>query len=106
MTETEFIALAERTLQRLESAVEDVDDDIDLSRQGNVLTIEFDDGFQIVINVQVPTRQIWLASFKGGHHYSFDGKSWVEGSGERIEVTLAALLTKKLGRAVEAAELS
>ena len=60
MTETEFIALAERTLQRLESAVEDVDDDIDLSRQGNVLTIEFDDGFQIVINVQVPTRQIWL----------------------------------------------
>ena len=73
MTETEFIALAERTLQRLESAVEDVDDDIDLSRQGNVLTIEFDDGFQIVINVQAPTRQIWFACFKGGQHYSFEG---------------------------------
>ena len=68
MTETAFIALAERTLQRLESAVEDVDDDIDLSRQGNVLTIEFDDGFQIVINVQAPTRKIWLANFNGRHN--------------------------------------
>lgn len=105
MTETEFIALAERTLQRLESSVEVVDDDIDLSRQGNVLTIEFEDGFQIVINVQVPTRQIWLASFKGGHHYSFNGKTWTEGSGERIEETLAALLSKKLGRPVLSTEL-
>ena len=77
MTETEFIALAERTLQRLESAVEDVDDDIDLSRQGNGLTIEFDDCFHIVINVQAPTRQIWLASIKGGTPYSFAGNSWV-----------------------------
>ena len=59
MTETEFIELAESTLQRIQSAVEAVDDDLDVDRQGNVLTIEFDDGFQIVINSQTPTQQLW-----------------------------------------------
>ena len=39
MTETEFIELAESTLQRIQSAVEAVDDDLDVELQGNVLTI-------------------------------------------------------------------
>ncbi len=52
MTETEFIELAESTLQRIQSAVEAAADEVDVDRQGNVLTIEFDDGFQIVINKQ------------------------------------------------------
>ena len=39
MTETKFIELAESTLQRIQSAVEEVDEDLDVDRQGNVLTI-------------------------------------------------------------------
>lgn len=102
MTETKFIELAESTLQRIQSAVEEVDEDLDVDRQGNVLTIEFDDGFQIVINLQTPTQQIWLASLKGGHHYEFYGSDWLDMSSKRsITEDLSALLTKKLGRAVE-----
>lgn len=102
MTETEFIELAESTLQRIQSAVEAVDDDLDVDRQGNVLTIEFDDGFQIVINMQTPTRQLWLASLKGGHHYERSGQEWLDTcSRHRITEDLSALLTQKLGRVVK-----
>lgn len=102
MTETEFIELAESTLQRIQSSVEEVDEDLDVDRQGNVLTIEFEDGFQIVINRQSPTQQIWLASLKGGHHYEWCGSDWLETSSKHsITEDLSALLTKKLGRAVE-----
>jgi CyaY protein len=102
MTETEFIELAESTLQRIQSAVEAVDDDLDVDRQGNVLTIEFDDGFQIVINMQTPTRQLWLASLKGGHHYERSGQEWLDTcSRHSITEDLSALLTQKLGRVVK-----
>ncbi len=102
MTETEFIELAESTLQRIQSSVEEVDEDLDVDRQGNVLTIEFEDGFLIVINRQSPTQQIWLASLKGGHHYEWCGSDWLETSSKHsITEDLSALLTKKLGRAVE-----
>ncbi len=102
MTETKFIELAESTLQRIQSAVEEVDEDLDVDRQGNVLTIEFDDGFQIVINLQTPTRQIWLASLKGGHHYEFCSSDWLDTSSKHsITEDLSALLSKKLGRLVE-----
>lgn len=102
MTETEFIELAESTLQRIQSAVEAVDDDLDVDRQGNVLTIEFDDGFQIVINRQTPTQQLWLASVKGGHHYERNAGEWLDTCTRRsIFKDLSSLLTQKLGRAVE-----
>ena len=102
MTETEFIELAESTLQRIQSAVEAVNDDLDVDRQGNVLTIEFDDGFQIVINMQTPTRQLWLASLKGGHHYERSGQEWLDTcSRHSITEDLSALLTQKFGRVVK-----
>lgn len=102
MTETEFTELAESTLQRIQTAVEAVDDDLDVDRQGNVLTIELDDGFQIVINMQTPTRQLWLASLKGGHHYERSGDDWLDTcSRHSISRDLATLLTEKLGRRVE-----
>ena len=102
MTETEFIELAESTLQRIQAAVEAVADEVDVDRQGNVLTIEFDDGFQIVINKQTPTQQLWLASLKGGHHYERSGDQWVDTCSRRtILQDLSALLTQKLGRNVE-----
>ena len=47
MTESEFLALAEHTLSKIESALErvanDSDLDVECSRSGNVLEIEFVD---------------------------------------------------------------
>ncbi len=101
MTETEFIELAEQTLQSLQAAVESACSDWDVDRQGNVLTLQADDGFQIVINKQTPTRQIWLASLKGGHHYELEGEEWVDTcTRQTLKKALESLLTERTGRPV------
>ncbi len=101
MTETEFIELAEQTLQSLQAAVESACSDWDVDRQGNVLTLQADDGFQIVINKQTPTRQIWLASLKGGHHYEREGEEWVDTcTRQTLKKALESLLTERTGRPI------
>ena len=102
MTETEFLEASEALMQQVENAIDAAGLDVECDRSGNVLTIELDDGFQIVINMQTPTRQLWLASLKGGHHYERSGDDWLDTcSRHSISRDLAALLTEKLGRRVE-----
>jgi CyaY protein len=81
MTETEFQALAEQTLTRIEAALEDASSDSDLdvecSRSGNVLEIEFvDNGSKVIVNSQMPMREMWVAAKSGGFHYRYDEGKW------------------------------
>ena len=52
------------------------DVDIDNSRAGGVVTLAFESGGQIVVNLQKPLHEIWLASRAGGWHYRWDGAAW------------------------------
>jgi CyaY protein len=78
MTETEFLEQAERTLAAIEAAVETVSEDLDIemSRAGNVLTLELANGSKVIVNSQAPTQQLWVAAKSGGFHYALaeDGK--------------------------------
>jgi CyaY protein len=96
MTESEFLALAERTLGTIESALERASDDSDLdiecSRSGNVLEIEFvSNGSKIIVNSQTPMREIWVAAKSGGFHYKREGDRWVN---TRDQSELFASLSK------------
>ncbi len=82
MTESEFLALAEHTLSKIESALEraanDSDLDVECSRSGNVLEIEFvDNGSKIIVNSQAPMQEMWVAARSGGFHYKRDGELWI-----------------------------
>jgi CyaY protein len=82
MTESEFLALAEETLDRIEAALErasgESDLDIECSRSGNVLQIEFlDSDSKIIVNSQAPMQEMWVAAKSGGFHYKRDGERWV-----------------------------
>ncbi|HJV87826.1 MAG TPA: iron donor protein CyaY [Noviherbaspirillum sp.] len=82
MTESEFLALAEQTLGVIESALERAADDSDLdvecSRSGNVLEIEFvDNGSKIIVNSQAPMQEMWVAARSGGFHYRYEGGRWI-----------------------------
>lgn len=102
MTETEFIALAQKTLDNLEERIDALNEDLDVERQGNVFTIQTEQGFQIVINQQTPMKQIWLASLKGGYRFDWNGLHWVEANEQQtLEKVLSSLLTQKLGHKVE-----
>ena len=80
MNETEFLALTEKVLDSIESQADDwagtTDADIEATRNGNVLTLDFGEGGQIVINSQAAMREIWLAARSGGFHYKYDGQQW------------------------------
>ncbi len=76
MTESEFLALAEDTLDAIERAVEACGADIEIARAGNVLTLEVADGSRIVVNSQTPMQQIWVAAKGGGHHFARAGEQW------------------------------
>ena len=62
-------AAADRWLQ------EDVID-IDTQRTGGLLELVFPDGSRIVVNLQPPLQEIWLAARAGGHHYRHVDGQW------------------------------
>jgi CyaY protein len=81
MTETEFLSIAEGVLNQieigLEGAADAVDADIECSRSGNVLEIEFiDSASKIIVNTQAPMQEIWVAARTGGFHFRMIGGSW------------------------------
>ncbi|MFL6716947.1 iron donor protein CyaY [Noviherbaspirillum sp. 1P10PC] len=82
MTDSEFLALAEATLDNIEGAFEQVaeetDVDIECSRSGNVLQIEFaDNGSKIIVNSQAPMKEMWIAARSGGFHYRRVDDRWI-----------------------------
>jgi CyaY protein len=96
MTESEFLGLAEQTLDTIESALErasnDSDLDVECSRSGNVLEIEFvDNGSKIIVNSQAPMQQIWVAARTGGFHYMRENNRWIN---TRDKSELFAALSK------------
>ncbi len=80
MTDTQYLNLAEAALLRIEQAADrindDTDADIDAARNGGVITLAFRNGSQIVVNLQKPLHEIWLAARAGGYHYKHDGQVW------------------------------
>src|SRR4051812_36720435 len=81
MTESEFLAMAESTLDGIEASLERAsntsDLDVECSRSGNVMEIEFvDNGSKIIVNSQAPMQEIWVAAKSGGFHYRYDSGRW------------------------------
>lgn len=82
MTESEFLALADRTLGVIEAALERASEgsdlDVECSRSGNVLEIEIiDSGSKIIVNSQAPMQEIWVAARSGGFHYKNENGKWI-----------------------------
>lgn len=63
---------------------EDTDADLDAQRSGGMVTLTFRNRSQIVINLQKPLHEVWMAARAGGFHYRFDGGQWMDtkGAGE------------------------
>lgn len=85
MTDLEFMHHAEALLLAVEQGCdcinETTDADLDAQRSANVITITFANRSQIVINLQKPLHEVWLAARAGGFHYRFDGTHWQDTKG-------------------------
>ncbi len=106
MTETEFLDLAEAVLDRIEAAIEEAgeaaDVDVECSRSGNVLEIEFvDHGSKIIVNTQAPMQEIWVAARAGGYHYRrVDGQWRDTRDGSELFDALSRLASAQGGAAI------
>src|SRR5438045_758157 len=102
MNESEFTALAERALERVERALEasGVDADVEL-REGGVLEIEFGNGSKIIINRHAAAREIWVAARSGGFHFRWDGAAWRDSrDGAELFAALSKLVSAQSGQPV------
>lgn len=85
MTDLEYLDAAERALEAVERACDRLcdatDTDIDNQRSGGMVTLTFADRSQIVINLQKPLHEIWMATRAGGFHYQLDSGKWRDTKG-------------------------
>jgi CyaY protein len=102
MDETEFEALAERALARLEAALEASGVDADVERKdGGVLEIEFADGSKMIVNRHGAAREIWVAARAGGFHFRWDGALWRDTrDGGELFAALSRLVSEQSGQPV------
>ncbi|MEO6291529.1 MAG: iron donor protein CyaY [Burkholderiaceae bacterium] len=92
MTDIEFLDLAENALKAIEAHCdrinENTDADIDNQRTGGMVTLTFENHSQIVVNLQKPLQEIWLAAKRGGFHFKNTNGQWLDtkGQGELFEM--------------------
>lgn len=86
MTDLEFMDRAESALQAIEQCCdrinEQTDADVDNQRVGGMVTLVFANHSQIVVNLQKPLHEIWLAARSGGYHFKYDGGAWRDTKGQ------------------------
>ncbi|MGL5336147.1 MAG: iron donor protein CyaY, partial [Enterovibrio sp.] len=87
-----FHILVDKEMHWLENAIEQSGAPIDYEMNGNVMTLEFENNSQIVINRQEAMQQIWLASLSGGYHFSYAQNEW---RCSKTGATLKEALTKE-----------
>ena len=81
MTDLEYLNHADIALAAIELACDRINDasdaDIDNQRAGGMITMTFANRSQIIINLQKPLQEIWMAAKAGGFHYKFSGNQWL-----------------------------
>jgi iron donor protein CyaY len=82
MTDSEFMDRAETLLKAVEGCCDRINDDsdadVDNQRVGGMVTLTFANRSQIIINLQKPLHEVWMAAKSGGYHYRFDGHAWLD----------------------------
>lgn len=106
MTDQDYLDRAEALLASVEAGCdrinESTDADIDNQRVGGMVTLTFGDGSQIIVNLQKPLQEVWLAARAGGFHYRWDGQCWrdTKSPGEFF-ADLSRYASLQAGRALE-----
>lgn len=103
LTESAFLLRATAVLDKLDIAIEhaatQADIDIESNRNGGMLEIELADHSKMVINIQAPMQEIWVAAKAGGFHFRYDEarNAWFDTrEGEELYTVVARLITTQV----------
>lgn len=105
MTDLEFLDQAEKLLLAVERSCDRINDegaaDVDSQRTGGMVTLTFPNRSQIIINLQKPLHEVWMAARAGGFHYRHDGAAWVDTKGQgEFFANLSRYASEQSGRAL------
>ncbi len=105
MTDTEYQDRAESALRDIELACDHINEttdvDLDNQRTGGMVTLTFANRSQIVVNLQKPLHEIWVAARSGGFHFKWDGRAWQDTKGEgELFALLQRCATEQAGHAL------
>ena len=105
MTDLDYLNHAEKALAAIELACDRINDasdaDIDNQRTGGMITLTFANHSQIIINLQKPLQEIWMAARSGGFHYKLVNGQWLDTkTGDELFAALTRSATDQAGQAV------
>jgi CyaY protein len=103
MTDLQYQDQAELALKAIEATCDRINDetdaDIDNQRSGAMIMLTFPDRSQIVINLQKPLQEIWMAARSGGFHYKYTVNGWYDTkSGHPLFESLSRCASEQAGR--------
>ena len=105
METSQFESLADKTLARLQAAIESAEGELDAELVNGILTIETESGGKYLLNRHAPNRQIWLSSpVSGAWHFAWDEErqAWISTRGsERLDELLGRELSEATGETIE-----
>ena len=105
MTDQEFMDRAESLLHAIEQCCDRINDqgevDIDNQRVGAMVTLVWPNRSQIIVNLQKPLHEVWMAARSGGYHFCWREGQWqdTKGQGEFFEL-LSRDATAQAGQAL------
>ena len=105
MTELDYLDKAEAALKAIEMACDRINDatdaDVDNQRTGGMITLTFADRSQIIINLQKPLQEIWLAARSGGFHYRLSQEQWTDTKdGSELFACLSRYASEQAGQSL------
>ena len=102
MSDSDYLSRAEAVLAAIEAALDDIDADIEAERNGNVLTLEFENGSKIIVNLQPPMQEVWIAAKAGGFHFKYIDGEWRDTrNGTEFYAALSDYATQQAGEPVK-----
>lgn len=105
MTDSEFLDKADAALIAIEACCDRINDetdaDVDNQRSGGMVTLTFHNRSQIIINLQKPLHEIWMAAKSGGYHYRWINGHWQDTKGHiELFTTLSLNASIQSGQAL------
>lgn len=101
MERAQFVKAASTALEHIEDRLASLEHDtLDVDLAGDVLTLEFDDGVQFVINAHSAAGQVWMAANRTAWHFDYqaESKTWVAAkTGDELMATVSRAVGHKLG---------
>ncbi|MEJ8846555.1 iron donor protein CyaY [Variovorax rhizosphaerae] len=106
MTDPEYLDRAEAALAAIEQGCDRINDatdaDIDNQRVGGMITITFPNKSQLIVNLQPPLQEIWLAARSGGYHYRQVDGAWRDTkTGEELFANLSREASAQSGQSLQ-----